>query len=99
MTISWFDTTELEEFARSLAEEYKRHLKVEGGGAKKQVRQGQALDRVLQKAADYNRKQGINVYKKAKLLDAIRSCFGEAGIPEADVEDFVRRLMFSPLRR
>ena len=99
MKISWLDTTELEEFARSLAEEYRRALKADGGGAKKQLRQGQLLDRLLQRAADFNRKQGINVYKKAKLLDAIRSCFGEAGIPKAEAEDFVKRLMFSPLRR
>ena len=98
MKLSWFDTTELYQFAATLAEDYQNLRNDHSGGAKKRARRGQDMATLQKRAATYSQGLGINVYKKARLIEAIRAALNDRGVPDDEIELFVRDLILSPMR-
>ncbi len=97
MMFGWFDTTEVDAFARSIAEEYARLRKsvaVRHDSAGKRV---QKFDKLAEKVKTFHRDRKLNFYKKAKLLNEIRYAMRSANIPEPEIAGFVDSLLLSPI--
>jgi hypothetical protein len=97
MTLGWFDTSELSRFAASLAEEYARIRKSSAARGDKTSKVLERTDRLVEKAVAYRQTLGINVYKKAKLIQLLREAFRSRGLGEHEISMVSDALMLGRL--
>jgi hypothetical protein len=98
MVLRWFDTTEVAAFASGLVEDYCRQRTGAAARGDKAQRLEGRLQRLADRATGFKRGLGINVYKKAKLIELIRDGLKARGIGDDEVDLFVNALLFGPLR-
>lgn len=95
--MGWFDLVEVRSQAASIADEYAR-LRASGAAlAVKEGRQARRHDRVAARGVAYMTSLGINLYKKSRFLQHLRSELEGRGVPGAEAEAFAREVMLGPL--
>jgi hypothetical protein len=97
MMLGWFDTNDLSRFASSLAEEYARIQKSSAARGDKASKALERTDRLVEKAVAYRRTLGINVYKKAKLIQLLREAFRSRGLGEHEIREVADALLLGRL--
>ena len=88
--LDFFRTTEVVEFAESIAVEYdrlRRSSVVRHDDANKQK---QRLAELAQKVHSFSLERKLNFYKKAKMLYAIKQGLNRREISEAAITEFLR---------
>ena len=98
MVFRWFDTSEVAAFASQLVDDYCRSRTGAAARGDKTPRLESRLQRLADRAVDFNRKLGMNVFKKAKLIAMIRDGLKARGISEDEVDLFVKALIYGPLK-
>lgn len=95
MLFRWFDTTEVREFAASASADFVRLRKsvaLRGDDASKRTEKfGKLEDRVNAFGCS------LNFYKKARLIDTLRTSLESAGVPGDEVAMFVNALTVAPI--
>jgi hypothetical protein len=99
MVLRWFDTTEVAAFAKSLVDDYCRSRSGAAARGDKSQRLDSRLQRLADRANDFQRSLGINVYKKAKLIKLVREGLSARDIGDDEANLFVNALLFGPLRK
>ncbi len=99
MVLRWFDTSEVAAFSSQLVDDYCRSRSGATARGDKSQRLDNRLQRLADRAVDFNRKHGVNVYKKAKLIAMIRDGLKGRGIGDEEVDAFVQALIYGPLKR
>src|SRR5437879_13181792 len=87
----WFDTEEIDEFARSIAAELVRRAPPAGLAArdeKTSKRLRNTHHAVFSRAEQFARTPNLNLYKKARLGNQFRWRLKRAGYPRASVEQW-----------
>lgn len=98
MILDWFDAREAEAFASELAGEIDRLFPVEvaeknkSPSAKKEQKDQKKLDGLVLRTRTFGQTHKLNVYKKAKLLNAIKWHMREKGHEEALTDELLRLL-------
>ena len=92
----WFDTEEIDEFARSIAAELVKRappagLEAQDEKASKRLRNMHQA--VFSRAQQFARTHKLNIYKKARLGNQFRWALKEAGYPKAFVETWTYELI------
>jgi len=97
MTIfDWFDTGEVDEFAREIAGELVKRVPpgaLEASDEKAAKRLGGTHQAVFSRAEQFARTHKLNVYKKARLGNQFRWELKEAGYPAAFVRAWTYELV------
>ncbi len=94
--LQWFDTEEIDEFARSIAAELVKRAPPAGLDAhdeKKSKRLRNTHHAVFSRAEQFARTHKLNIYKKARLGNQFRWALKEAGYPKAFVETWTYELI------
>lgn len=93
--LRWFDTTELRQFSKTTCDEFVRLRKstvLRGDNAAKKA---ERFSRLRTKINDYA--AGLNVYKKAKLIQELRSGLEAQAIPQDEIVELMQSLVVAPL--
>jgi hypothetical protein len=99
MVLRWFDTTEVAAFASHLVEDYCRSRTGAAVRGDKTKRLDSRLQRLADRANEFQRGLGVNVYKKAKLIKSIREGLSARDVADDEASRFVNAILFGPLRR
>ena len=94
--LSWFDTKEIDEFARSIAADLVKRVppgKLEGHDEKTAKRLWNTHRAVFARAQQFARAHKLNVYKKARLGNQFRWELKEAGYPSEFVQSWTYELV------
>ena len=97
--IRWLDTTEVTQFADAICKEYgrlRKSVEVRMDDASKRVKK---FEKLTQKVVDYSRRQRLNFYKKAKMLNEIKFGLKAQNVPEDEISAFVDTLVLSGVPR
>lgn len=92
----WFDTQEIDEFARSIATELLKRAppaSLDAPDEKTAKRLRNTHHAVFSRAEQFARKYQLNIYKKARLGNQFRWALKEAGYPKAFVESWTYELI------
>lgn len=95
MILRWFDTAEVEQFAVSICADYVRLRKstaLRGDNAAKRVEKFSRLKAKVDEFAS-----SLNFYKKAKLIQEMRSGLEAQQIPQEEIAAFIRSIMMTPI--
>ena len=95
----WLDTSESTRFGQIIAEDYGklgRSIVVRGDDAIKRV---QRFSKLTDRVHDFQRKNALNFYQKAKMLSEIKSRLGEQGIDPTEISAFLRTLLLRDIPR
>lgn len=90
MLFKWFDTSEVDAFATSLANELMQRLPKEnlGQGVRgAQARTKEATDALLQRVQRFAAGRKLNVFKRARLANSLKWSLHEAGYDKSFVDD------------
>jgi hypothetical protein len=93
---SWFDTGEVDDFARSIAGELVKRAppaSLEGADEKAAKRLASTHQAVFSRAETFARTHKLNVYKKARLGNQFRWALREAGYPVKFIESWTYELV------
>jgi hypothetical protein len=94
--LSWFDTREIDEFARSIAAELVKRVapaSLETRDEKAAKRLKNTHQAVFSRAEQFARTHRLNVYKKARLGNQFRWALKEAGYPAEFVQSWTYELV------
>ncbi|HJT99085.1 MAG TPA: hypothetical protein VJ696_12290 [Rhodanobacteraceae bacterium] len=97
MALGWFDTTEVTEFAQSIADEYGRLRKSVALRMDDAGKRTQKFDKLARKIDEFNKSRKLNFYKKAKLVNEIRFGLRARDVPEPEIAAFVNSLLLAPI--
>jgi hypothetical protein len=92
----WFDTGEVDEFARSIAAELVKRVpptSLEARDEKAAKRLANTHQAVFSRAGQFARTHKLNVYKKARLGNQFRWALKEAGYPAEFVQSWTYELV------
>ena len=92
----WFDTREVDQLARSIAEELVSRVppaKLDTQTRKAAERLRNTHDAIFARAAKYSRTHRLNIYKRARLGNVFRWALKDAGYPPAFVESWTYELV------
>jgi len=92
----WFDTAEIDEFARSIAAELVRRAPpaaLDARDEKTAKRLRNTHQAVFSRAGQFARTHKLNIYKKARLGNQFRWALKEAGYSKAFVESWTYELI------
>ncbi|HZP12733.1 MAG TPA: hypothetical protein VFB36_09960 [Nevskiaceae bacterium] len=98
MLFRWLDTSEIAAFSSQLVDDYCRSRSGAAARGDKTPRLESRLQRLADRAVDFNRSLGLNVFKKAKLIAMIRDGLKARGIGDEEVDVFVQALIYGPLK-
>ena len=93
---SWFDTGEIDDFARSIAAELVKRVppaSLEDRDEKAAKRLASTHQAVFSRAGQFARTRKLNVYKKARLGNQFRWALKEAGYPGEFVQSWTYELV------
>lgn len=91
--LAMFDLTQVNKFTVEFVHDLNR-VRVNGIARRDKPPQIQKrIDKLIERAADFDKEHRLNVYKKAQLLSQIREGLDAEGWAKEDVELVVRRLM------
>lgn len=94
--LGWFDTTEIDELARSIAAELVKRVPpatLDSHTKKAAERLRNTHDAIFDRAAKFARTRKLNIYKKARLGNQFRWSLKEAGYPPEFVESWTYDLV------
>jgi hypothetical protein len=94
--LRWFDTTEIDELARSIAADLVKRVPpstLDSHTKKAAERLRNAHDAIFDRAAKFARTQKLNIYKKARFGNQFRWALKEAGYPPEFVESWTYELV------
>jgi len=92
----WFDTSEIDEFARSIAAELVKRVapaSLQARDEKSAKRLKNTHQAVFSRAEQFARTHKLNVYKKARLGNQFRWALKEAGYPAEFVQAWTYELV------
>ena len=92
----WFDTVEIDEFARSIAADLVKRAPpgaLDARDEKTAKRLRNTHQAVFSRAEQFARTHKLNIYKKARLGNQFRWALKEAGYPKAFVETWTYELI------
>lgn len=95
---SWFDSKAAEEFGESLANFFGERVpaKAIAPGNNKALRKfDSVLERMHLRASEFRKQQALNVYKRAKLMNAFQWRLLELGYDKAMVGEMAKSLIRS----
>jgi hypothetical protein len=95
---TWFDSREATEFGTALANFFAERVPAKsiGRGDKKAIRMfNSVVERMHQRAADFRRSGALNMYKRAKLMNAFQWRLLELGYDKAMVGEMTKTLVRS----
>jgi hypothetical protein len=96
MTLGWFDTAEVDSFARAVIEELLRRMPP-GEISASDRKSDQRFQRMTEVLSDRARAFGSalrpNVYKRARLGNKVKWALKEAGYPDAFADAFTYELV------
>ena len=95
MALGWFDTSEAQDFGKSLAKSFIDRLPpVEKTSSKKfEGKAKEALGKMAKQIATFRSTSKLNFYKKAKLGNAFKWTLREAGYDHAYTDELTEWLM------
>ena len=96
MTFSWFDTGEIDEFARSIAAELVKRVapaSLEARDEKAAKRLRSTHQAVFSRAEQFARTHKLNIYKRARLGNQFKWALKEAGYPAEFVQAWTYELV------
>lgn len=99
MLFPWFDTTAVAAFASQLVDDYCRNRSGAAARGDKAQKLESRLQRLADRAVEFNRGLGINVYKKAKLIALIRDGLKARNVADDETDLFVNALIYGPLKK
>lgn len=92
----WFDTEEIDEFARSIVGELVKRVSpasLDARDEKMPKRLRNTHHAIFSRAEQFARTHKLNIYKKARLGNQFRWALKEAGYPKAFVETWTYELI------
>lgn len=92
----WFDTTEVDELARSIIAELIKRVPpsaLDSHDRKAASRLRNTHDAIFARAGKFARTHDLNIYKKARLGNKFRWAIREAGYPSEFVESWTYELV------
>lgn len=95
----WFDTHEVTEFASSVAIEYARLRKSTALRRDDSAKKSQKFAKLNGRVAEFMRTRKPNFYKKARLIDSLRTGMKEQGVPEDESAVFINSVLIAPITR
>jgi len=99
MVLRWLDTSEVEGFAKGLVDDYCRNRSGATARGDKSQKLESRLQRLADRAGEFQGSLGVNVYKKAKLIKLIRDGLAAREIGDDEANLFVNAILFGPLKR
>lgn len=93
-----FNTSHVEEFAKSLASDFSaRFPATQGREAKKGAdkKLAAAIQHVNQRARQFNQEQKIGIYKKAKLSNTLKWELKELGYEDDLIDELIKGMLFA----
>ena len=98
MALGWFDTAEVDRFAKSLVDEVTRRLPpasmpLTAPAKKSSERIGRMTEVLSDQVRAFARSHPLNVYKRARLGNRVKWALKEAGYPQSFVEAFTYELV------
>lgn len=95
--LNWFDTSEVKQFAHSIAAQYDRSRKSSALRMDDASKRLKKFDKLVAEVREFERSKKLNIYKKAKLAKEIGNGLREQGIPEPEISVFVDSLLVADL--
>jgi len=95
MLFRWFDTTEVREFAASACADFVRLRKSVAVRMDDASKRTEKFGKLEDKVNAFG--SSLNFYKKARLLDMLRTSLEAAGVPRDEVAVFVNALTVAPI--
>jgi hypothetical protein len=99
MVISWFDTSEVRKFAADICVEYVKLRKSVQIRKDSTGKKNERFAKLKAKAEAFYRSTSLNVFKRARLIDELRTGFGAAGVPADEASDFISSILVAPLNK
>ena len=93
--LGWFDTAELRQFAETTCDEFVRLHKSTLLRRDSAAKKAEKFSRLRTKISDYV--AGLNIYKKAKLIQEIRSGLERQKISQSEIAELMQSLVTAPL--
>jgi len=96
MLFGWFDTTEVDRFARAVVDEVMRRLpptQIGDSGKRTRERISRMTDVLSDQVRAFALSQRLNVYKRARLGNRVKWQLKDAGYPQAFVDAFTYELV------
>lgn len=98
MMFNFLDTKQERAFAESIVAEYDRLRRSARLHDEKPEKLRQKLAKLTAQVEAYNREHKPNLYKKAKLLQALQEGLGQKGAAPEEIRAFLDVAMTKPLR-
>jgi hypothetical protein len=99
MVLSWFNTSEVKVFAGEISREFAKLCKSvelrQDNPAKREAR----FAKLREKVEAFDRAKKLNVFKRAKLIDELRTGLEAAGVPSEQASDFVSSVLVAPIAK
>lgn len=96
--LRFFDATRAVSFGKSIADEFCKVHALRDHNKKHLGRKGERTVALVRKASAFARAEKLNFYTRAKMLAEIKQGLKNAGVDEAETEDFVRAIVMERLR-
>lgn len=97
MILRWFDTSEVNAFATSICEDYARLRKSTAVRMDNAEKRAQRFGKLRARVEEFHRTQGLNFYKKAKMINEIKLGLRSQNVPETEIDAFVNAVLLSPI--
>jgi len=93
--LTWFDAHDAQQFGLSLAEFFIQRIPLEGSGNtnKSKKKQQEVLNKMLLQVQIFKTKHKLNIYKKAKLGNALKWRLLDAGYNPVFVDELTKELL------
>lgn len=93
--LSWFDSSEAEEFGNSLADLFIKRVPLDNAGRKaaSTAKRQEVMEKMFLQVIQFRAKKKLNVYKKAKFGNTFKWRMREAGYDPAAVDELTHALM------
>lgn len=93
--LRWFDATEARQFAETAVDEFVRLRKSTALRGDSAAKKAEKFSRLRTKINNYA--AGLNVYKKAKFIQELRSELEANAIPQEEITEWMQSLITAPL--
>lgn len=99
MVLDWFDTREVKAFAAGICQEYAKLRKSVELRQDTPAKRAERFAKLRHKVDAFHRAKKLNVFKRARLIDELRTGLDAAGVPDDQAADFVSSVLVAPLAK
>ena len=96
--LRFFDAAKAVRFGKDIAEEFCKVHALRDRNRKHQGRKGERTVALVRKVSAFARAEQLNFYTRAKMLAQIKQGLKDAGVDDAETEDFIRAIVVERLR-